>query len=68
VLVPEAQNTIATTEEVKSLLEIVDSIRNRFMERMVNGQSDEMFRETPAMTESDNARLKSYIDCQRRTF
>ena len=64
----EAQNTMATAEEVKSLLEIIDSIHNRFMERMVNGQRDEMFRETPAMAESDNARLKSYIDSQRGTF
>jgi|HubBroStandDraft_5_1064220.scaffolds.fasta_scaffold837780_1 hypothetical protein len=61
---------MATTEEFKSLLEIVDLIHNRFMERMIIGQRDVMFGEilvTPK-SESDDARLKSYIDSQQGTF
>jgi hypothetical protein len=69
-LAPEAQNTMAANEELKSLLEIVESIHNRFIQRMITGQRDAMVGEalvTPK-SESDDDRLKSHIDSQRGTF
>jgi hypothetical protein len=61
---------MANAEELKSLLEIVDSIHNRFMERMITGQRDAMSGEALAIPKSelDDARLRSYIDSWCGTF
>jgi hypothetical protein len=69
-LVPEAQNPMATTEEVNSFLDKVDSIQSRFLESLITGQRDAIFRETPVnpLAESDDDRIKAHIDSQRGTF
>jgi hypothetical protein len=61
---------MANSDELKSLLEIVDSIHNRFMERVIAGQRDAMFGETYATpkSSSDDDRLKTHIDSPRGTF
>jgi hypothetical protein len=61
---------MATTGEFKSLLEIVESIHNRFMERMITGQRDATFGETLVTPQSspDDDRLKAHIDSRRGTF
>jgi hypothetical protein len=61
---------MATTEERKSLLGMVDLIHNRFMECMIIGQRDAMFAEIPVTpkTESDDARLESYSTLSGELF
>jgi hypothetical protein len=61
---------MATTEEVNSFLNKVDSIQSRFLESLITGQRDAMFRETHAnpKSESDSDGLQAHIDSQRGTF
>jgi hypothetical protein len=59
---------MATTTEVKSFLDKVDSIQTRFMESLTAGQPDATYREAEAKSSSDDDRLKSHIDSQRGTF
>jgi hypothetical protein len=61
---------MATTGELKSLLDIVDSIHNSVMDRLITGQRDPISKDTLAAPKSisDDAGLKSYIDSQRGTF
>ncbi len=61
---------MATTEEVNSFLDKVDSIQSRFLESLITGQREATFRETQAdsTSESGDDLLKAYIDSQRGTF
>jgi hypothetical protein len=54
--------------EVNSLLGKVDSIQNRFLESLITGHRDILFREAERKPESEVDRLQAYIDSLRGTF
>jgi hypothetical protein len=57
------------TENMKSFLSQVDSIQSRFLESLITGQRNPMFKEkATANLESKDEACRVYIDSQRGTF
>jgi hypothetical protein len=58
------------SENMNSFLSQIDSIQIRFMESLITGQRDPIFREASATRkrESEDDRNQAYIDSQRGTF
>jgi hypothetical protein len=56
-------------ENMKSFLAQIDSIQSRFLESLITGQRNSMFKEkaTPNL-ESEDEVCQVYIDSQRGTF
>jgi hypothetical protein len=59
---------MATTEEEQDFLTKTDSIQSRFLESLITGQRDVMFREAKHQPESDDDRSQAHVDSQRGTF
>jgi hypothetical protein len=55
---------MANSTEAKDFQSRVDSIQSRFLENLITGQRDVMFREIAAnrKPETEEARLQAYID------
>ncbi len=57
------------TENVKSFLSQVDSIQSRFLESLITGQRDPVFKEkTTLKPGTEDEDYLAYIDSQRGTF
>jgi hypothetical protein len=62
-------NPMENTENMKNFLSQVDSIQSRFLESLITGKRNSIFKEetTPSPESEDEAR-QVYIDSQRGTF
>jgi hypothetical protein len=58
------------SKETSIFLEKVDSIQRRFMESLITGQRDSIFKEKypKRSPNSENDSLQAHIDSQRGTF